>query len=234
MLRIDRICVYIIFLGFIFLIPSVCYIMFIDELSAVLFGGLTLADSIINRNWKRYKVLWLTMAIMTFYALYSTQLNYNTPAYFALDWILELKPLIPLFAIIGISPTFTPADKVILKNISLINSTIMAICLFAGRPLIVPVVFHPAYCGCIIFVSCMTYLYCSITTDGKVHRKDLAVIMAYLIIGLLCAKAKYYGIAILTIYFLFFYRPGIMSHFNFKHGLAAAATLLLILVSTWR
>lgn len=234
MLRVDRICVYIIFAGFIFLIPSVCYIMFIDELCAALFGMLTLADSIINGNWKRYKVLWIAMAIMTFYALYSTQLGYNTPAYFALDWILELKPIIPLLAILGIAPAFTPADKTILKNISLVNATIMAVCLFGGRPLIVPVVFHPAYCGSIIFVSCMMYLYCSITPNGKIEKKDIFIIMAYLAIGALCAKAKYYGIAILTIYFLFIYKPGIMRQLKLKHGIAIVATVILILVATWK
>ncbi len=54
MLRVDRICIWVIILGAAVLTLSYQYIKFIDELCVLLLGSVALLDCFVNRQWKKY------------------------------------------------------------------------------------------------------------------------------------------------------------------------------------
>lgn len=234
MLRIDRICVYIIMLGLIFIVPSIQYIMFIDEFCAMLFGCAALLDCIVNHNWRKYKLLWIVMAIMTFYAIYSvTMVHFNISKAIFVDWIISLKPYVPFIVMFAVAPKFTDADKKIIRGICVFNAAILSLAFCCGHSVVEAIVFHVAYGGAIISVSMMFYLYCSIDINGKISRRDIAIVVAFLAFGLLCAKAKYYGFFVLAIFFLFAYRPGIMRHITPGRVIGMLVVCALVIAVSW-
>jgi len=217
------------------MIPSIQYITFTDELCALLFGVIALCDCIFNNNWKKYRLLWFMMAIMTFYAIYSlTALNENVPIAIITDWIIELKPFVPFCVIFAIEPTFTNQDKRLIKRICIFNSAVLCISLMLGAKATIALVFHLTYAGTIIFTSMLFYLYCSLTPEGQLPKQTRNIITIFLTFGLLCFRSKYYGIYIITIFFLYFYRPGIMRHFSVKHAMALILLAGIVFAVSWK
>ena len=235
MIRIDRVCIYIIILGMIFIIPSILYITFLDELFALILGGIAIFDSVFNNNWKRYRLLWIIIGIITLYAIYSlTCVHFTVPAGIALDWIIELKTFISFIVFFSIKPQLTAKDKQLITYICFFNAIVIGTILFIGHQYVKMVVSHVAYGGSIIFISCVYILYCNIDKEGKIPKKIILYTVAMLTVGLLCTRSKYYGIYILTITFLFFYRPNFFRNFGLRHAIAVAAVFLLVLAASWR
>ncbi len=234
MLRIDRACIYIIMLGMTMLIPSIQYTTNIDELCVMLFGAVAVLDCLFNNNWKRYRLLWIVLLILAFYAVYSlTVVHFNVPRAIALDFIIELKPFVPFIVIFAISPDLTESDKKIFKAICLFNCVILSIAFFMGHKAVELLVFHLTYGGTIIFASTMYYIYCSIDSNGRIPRHDLITALVFLTIGLLCLKAKYYGIYILYLYFFYLYKPGILRNFSLKHAIMLTVLVATLLAVSW-
>ncbi len=234
MLRIDRLCVYVILLGLISLIPSLIYLKFLDELCAAMLGGIALLDCVVNGSWRRYRLLWLLMAIMTFYAIYSlTIVHNNVPIAIFYDWVIELKPYLPFIVLLCIGPKFTTSDKQIICAICWVNAIISIIALLGGKPLTSPILFHPMYGGCIVFISAMFILYCSIDKNGEVPRHTIIILALLLTAGLICGRSKYFGTYVLSIFFLFLYSPGIIKHLNLKHALLIAVVCFAIIAVAW-
>lgn len=219
--------------GLVLLIPSIQYLTFIDELCAYSFLALALFDCTINRNWAKYKLLWILMSILTFYGIYSFILGSNTTSAIALDWIIELKPFIPFAVLLAISPKLTNKDKRLITYISLANASVCALALLGGMELVSKIVFHIMLAGSIIFLSCMLILYCNTNNNGNISRSILVIVTMFLTLGLLCGRSKYYGIYILSIFFLFIYRPGIMRNLNVKHFTIIALIPIFILIAAW-
>lgn len=234
MIRIDRACIYIIMLGMIMLIPSIHYITFIDELSAMLFGCVAISDCLFNNNWKRYRLLWIVILVLAVYAVYSlTVVHFNVPRAIALDFIIELKPFVPFIVIFAINPDLNESDKKIIKTICLFNCVVLSIALFMGHKVVELLVFHLTYGGTIIFASMIYYVYCSIDRNGQIPRQNLLTALAFLTIGLLCLKAKYYGIYVFYIYFFYLYKPGILRNFSLKNAILLTSLVLLIIAVSW-
>lgn len=227
MLRVDRLSVCVVMFGLIFLIPSVVYFDKTDELTAVALIAIAGLDIVVNGNFRKYKgLLWL-MGILGAYAAYSLTLPYNTPRYIATDWVIQLKSFASFFILLAIAPQFTDRDKTIIRGITLVNMAVMSIALCCGNTVVKMLVFHPTYAGTIIFISAAFYVYCSIDCEGSVPRRAIQIVTVALLIGCLCMKAKYLGSVVLTFYFMYIYRTGMMRRFNLKH----LVTLLLICAS---
>ena len=234
MLRLDRITVYLVIAGFITMIPAVQYLTSIDELLSILFAVIGVWDSITNNRWKRYSFLWILLGVMMFYLIYSfTAVHFNTTRAIFFDFLVELKPYLPVAVILAIRPKLNHADRKIIKGIALFNSVLMAAGLVLGNSVTAALVFHPTYSGIIILISALFYLYCSINENGQVSRRDLRLAIIIITSGLLCLRAKYYGIYIFVIYFFFLYKPGIMRHFNIKHTIGLIALFMIVVAVSW-
>lgn len=234
MLRLDRITAYIIIAGLITIIPAVQYTTSIDEMLSSLLLGVGLLDCITNNRWRDYGFLWALMGIMIFYLIYSfTAVHFNTARSILFDLTVQLKPYIPVAVILAIKPKFNTLDRKIIKKVAVINSLILSIGLILGNKVTVSLVFHPTYSGIIILISALFYLYCSIDENGQVSQKTLKFVFLIISTGLLCLRAKYYGIYIFVIFFFFLYKPGIMRHFTLKHTIGFVALFLIVLAVSW-
>lgn len=234
MLRIERICVYIIMLGLILLIPSIQYISYLDEFGALLFGCIAALDCVVNRNWRKYKLLWIVMAIMAFYAVYSvTMVHFNVLKAVMLDWVITIKPFLPFIVMFAVAPRFTESDKRIIRGICVFNAAFLSAAFCCGHSVVEAIVFHVTYGGTAIFASMMFYLYCSIDSDGKISRRDIVTALVLLTFGLLCTRAKYYAIYVLVLYFLYVYRPGMLRQITPLRAIGLLFIGVLVLAVSW-
>lgn len=234
MLRIDRICVYIIMLGLILIVPSIQYISYLDEFGALMFGCVAALDCIVNRNWGKYKLLWIVMAIMAFYAIYSvTMVHFNVAKAVMLDWVITIKPFLPFIVMFAVAPKFTDADKKIIRGICVFNAAILSFAFCCGHSVVEAIVFHVTYGGTAIFASMMFYLYCSIDSNGKISRRSIVAAIIFLTFGLLCTRAKYYGSYVLVLYFIFAYRPGMLRQLTPFKILGLLLIGALVLAVSW-
>lgn len=236
MLRIDRVAIWTFIVAFALLVPSIEYLNYLDELVAVVLLLLAVADSIINRGaWRRYRLLWITLGIMLFYAVYSmTAVSYTTPMPIIIDILIESKPFIALFVMMTIRPRLTQTDMTILKCIAVINVIICAAVLPLPNRIVQTVFQHVSYGGIFIFLSTLVFIGCSIGRDGTVpaHSKVVIVILATL--GLLCGRSKYYAEYVMTLFFLFAYRPGLIRRLTFKHMVMMTLVVALVVAVTWK
>lgn len=234
MLRLDRIAVYLTIVGLLTIMPAVQYTSSIDELLAFLFLGVGVLDCIFNNRWSSYKFLWILLIGMAFYAVYSfTAVHFNTTRAIIFDIIVELKPYLPVAVILVIKPKFNELDRKIIKWIAVFNTIVLSIGLVLGEAVTAALVFHPTYSGIIIFISALYYLYCSIDENGKVNKKDIKYFVIFITAGLLCLRAKYYGIYVLSIYFIYFYQPGILRHFTLRHALGVLLVFAIVVAVSW-
>lgn len=235
MLRLDRICIYLLMFGIILLIPSYTMITFIDELLSFSMLAIALVDCIANGVWKKYKLLWIFIGIFTFYAIYSIFfLNYNTPKYIWIDWIIGLKPYIPFTVFLAIGPKFTESDKRHIRLISIINCSITFIILLGGYRTITPVFVNPSFASQVAFISATFFIYCSRDQiSGAIPRKNKIIAIIMLCVGLYSLKAKYFGEFIISAFLLTLYKPGTFRKFSIKHASILLAIGLAILGASW-
>lgn len=234
MLRADRICIWIFILGLLFLIPDYMFLRYVDELSAVALGAMAILDSVLNGNWRRYRLLWVIIGIMTFYAIYSVLfLSFNTVKYIIVDWIIELKPYIPWVVFFAIRPTLKESDRQIIKYISLFNIVVSFLIALGGYSAVVATIGHISIAGQVVFVSTLAYAYCSIDEFGGISKSNLIAILLFFTMGLVCTRSKYYVEYICAIFFFVFYRPGVLRKLNLKHLMAFIALGLLIVFVSW-
>lgn len=235
MLRTDRICVGIFIFGFLFLIPSIWYIKFIDELCAALYGGLALLDCVANGNFRRYRLLWMVLAVFSAYAIYSmTCVHFNSPLYVLMDLVIEMKSYVSFLVVMAVNPKFTDDDKALLRKIAIVNSSIIALSFLGGYKLVELVVFHVAFAGIVIFVSMLFYIYASIDKDGQLSKRNLYTVCFFLLVGIACTRSKYYGEVVLLLFFLFLYKPMMLKKISAKQVCVVGATMLLVFIVSWK
>lgn len=205
---------------------------FLDELLAFFMMCLVFLDVIINKQYKKYKLLWIVIGIMTFYAVYSlTWVSYNTPRAILQDFIVQLKPFCYFFVSYAVVPKFDYKIRFIIKKICILNVLVVLFCIVTG--LVPDVLFHVLYIGLIAVVSFLAYLYSSIDRNGQISRNDIIILLLLLTIGLAGTRTKFYGEFIIALYLLFVYRPGIMKEIKMKHILSLISVVVLVLVVAW-
>lgn len=234
MLRTDRLCVWIMIMGLTFLVPSYSYVKFNDEICSMSLFCVAALDCLVNGAWRRYRLLFFIVAVMCFYTVYTLIFkSYNTPGYVLMDGIIEIKPYIPFAVFFAVRPSFTRMDKSIVKTICTVNAAFVSIALFIGADAIEITVYHISYIGLTLFISAMLYLFCSIREDGSISVKVIAVALLMLTVGLGGTRSKYYGIYVLSLFFLFAYRPGMLRSFSVKNLIIALLASGLVVAVAW-
>lgn len=171
---------------------------------------------------------------MILYAIYSVVFaKFNVIQAIVLDLVISLKPFVPFIVMFAVGPRFVELDKQIMRGVCLINAILSIIALCCGYGVVKLIYFHPMYCGAVIFVSLMFFLYCNMDKNGQVSRISLIFVVILLALGLLCTRAKYFGEFVLAMFFLFAYRPGIMRQLTLKRALGLLAVGVLIIAVSW-
>lgn len=206
---------------------------FLDELLVFFMMGVVFLDVVVNKQYKKYKLLWIVTGIMSFYAVYSLLwVSYNTPKAIMYDFIAQMKPFCYFCVSYAVVPKFENKTKTLLKFICILNSIIVLICFVSG---LTKIVFYiVTYYGLVSIVSAMVYLFCSVDEKGKVARKDITIIVIMLVVGLVSTRAKYYGEFVLSLYMLFIYKPGFLKKVNIKQVSLFVVILCVVLAVSWQ
>lgn len=235
MLSINRVYIYLLLLGIIFLIPSIRFITFLDELLSFSMFGVALFHCVTTGAWQRYRLLWIIIGIMSCYAIYSLAfLDNNTAKFILIDWIIELKPYIPFAVFLVAGPQFSELDKKIIRVLCLTNTAIVFFVLLAGNGVIAPIFTNPTFAAQIAFICSLLYLYCARDKEtGKISHRNRWITIAILSVGLLSLKAKYFAMFIPSLYLLTIYKPGTFRKFDIKHAITIIVILAMVLIATW-
>ncbi len=234
MLKADRICIRIFIIGFAMLLPSTLAVKFIDELCSFMILGVALTDCVLNGRWSRYRLLWTIMGIITAYALYSLLfLSYNRPIAIAVDWIIQLKPFIPFAVFYAIAPELTAREKRTLSIIAGINAVILSVLMVCGHEVIKATIDHVTYAGSACLMCGLVMVWCSLDEAGRPSRAALIFAAVILTIGLGCTRAKYYGIYLISMFFLYIYKPGMLRDMRAGHMCMIAVLLIGVLAVSW-
>ncbi len=203
-----------------------------DELGVLFMAMLIALDLIINRDFKRYVALFGVVAVMAAYAIYSiTALDFNTPKAILLDFIIELKPFVAFFIGYSIRPQFKPWERQVLKGTTR-AITVLLIFLFLTST-VTYVLFHVTYFGAVAFICFLIHLMASVRSDGTIARSDLYCSLGILAVGLLCTRSKYYGEAVVSLFMLFVYKPGMFRKVTAKQVCIVVALIAMVLLVSW-
>ena len=234
MIRLDKLCNWLIIICLAGLLPSIVFIKYLDEIGSFVFLAIALADCLLNRNFKRYIPLFILMGVMLFYLVYTLLFkSYNTAPYVLMDFVLEIKPFLPLLVIMGIRPVLSATEKSTIKTICVVNAVLVLPMYFLSNYMMEQLVGHLAYCGAAAFISSLFYLFCSIKPDGSIDKHDKLIAMALLACGVPCMKAKFLGEAVLMIFFVWIYKPMMFHGFKPQYMLVALLLVGVLTAVSW-
>ena len=90
MVRLDKLCNWLIIICLAGLLPSIVYIKYLDEVGSFVFLAIAVLDCLLNRNFKRYIPLFMLIGVMFFYLAYTLLFkSYNTAPYVLMDFVLS-------------------------------------------------------------------------------------------------------------------------------------------------
>ena len=233
MIRLDKICIWTLIVCFAGMIWSGSLVKPIDEMACYTLLAMGLMDCIVNHRWRAYRPLLLVIAIMAGYVVYSTFKGFNTLPYIVMDAIIELKPFVPFMVILVIKPQLNLTERRVLKGIAIVN--IITVLVLYAMPVFrdYTLQLHLMFLGTTCFISMLVYLYCSIDEQGHVSPADMTAVLVMLVVGLGCARAKYYGEAVLAIFFLLLYRPGMSRGVKPGYWLLSLMVLVAVGMVSW-
>lgn len=235
MFKADRLIIVLFLVTVPMLLASNMFVNYFDEAATLFLALFAVIDSTINKRWKQYAGLWIFLGIMTFYAVYSiTTVHFNSPPYILLDVLLESKPFVTFFTFFAIAPDFTTKEKTLLRIVAVTTGGLSILILMAGYKFIITMLGHPYTAGSLAFLGAICYWYGSIDSDGNMSKRDRLIVMALLCGGLLCTRSKYYGNFVLSVFFLYFYRPGLLKHLNIKHVTMVLSLFVLVVAVAWK
>ena len=105
----------------------------VDELLLLLFLLVIALDLIVNRDFVRYKSLFVLEGIFLFYFVFSVLFrDFNTVGAIINDFILEQKAFVPFIIAYAMAPRFTAKMKATLKTLSIATAIILAL-LFCSK-----------------------------------------------------------------------------------------------------
>lgn len=233
MLRTDRLAVWILIGAFALIIPSIEFLKFTDELGCLLLGVLAVAQCLVEGRWRMFRLLWVIIGVFAFYLIYTLIFcRFNTPAAACADFVIELKPYVPFAVMLGLAPTLTVVELTVLRWLAVANATAATVIMLTG--LTETAIHHPLYGGAVIFVSMLVYVYTVATlNDGRLPVRDLIAATAMILCGLACTRSKYYGEAVVALFFLWVYRPGMLRRIGFRQIATVGALLALVAAVAW-
>lgn len=234
MLRIDRICIYLFIFTLAMLIPGAKYVGWAGSLATLLFAGIAIFDCLVNRHWRRYRLLWIIMAIMTAYAVYSLFLPYNNIRAIASDWIIQQKPFLPFVVMLAVRPSITGADRVAIKIISIVNVVLTLVVWSLGIKAVEAVMQHISYVGLTIFTSALAFYLAAINPEGRVDRRDLIATVVMILAGLVCGRSKYFGSAVFAVFMMVFYTPDMLRRYGKRAIAMFGLMVVLVAIVGWQ
>ncbi len=234
MLRIDRICIYLFIFTLAMLIPGAKYVGWAGSLATLLFAGIAIFDCLVNRHWRRYRLLWIIMAIMTAYAVYSLFLPYNNIRAIASDWIIQQKPFLPFVVMLAVRPSLTGADRVAIKIISIVNVVLTLVVWSLGIKAVEAVMQHISYVGLTIFTSALAFYLAAINPEGRVDRRDLIATVVMILAGLVCGRSKYFGSAVFAVFMMVFYTPDMLRRYGKRAIAMFGLMVVLVAIVGWQ
>ena len=108
MLSINKIYGWLFVFALLIQIPSVHLFKFTDEILVVFMMSLVFLDVVLNKQYKKYKMLWAIMGVMAFYMIYSLVfVSYNTPKAILQDFVAQIKPFCYFFISYSIAPSLS-------------------------------------------------------------------------------------------------------------------------------
>jgi len=215
-------------------LASYTVVKFYDELLTLLMIAIAVCDSCINNRWKQYAGLWTVAGVMGFYIIYSlTVVHFNELRYILMDALIESKPYIAFFTFFAIAPRLNDVDKHCIRGLTLGVAGVVTIVMLCGFSVIVAILTHQAVAGATVFLLAMAFWLASTSSNERGDYRNRIMVLTILCAGLLCTRSKYYGYFVIAVFFLFFYNPGILKHFKFKHVLLLAAVAALIIAVSW-
>ena len=204
-----------------------------DELGVLFMLILIGLDMAVNRDFVRYKGMFIVAGILSLYALYSLFfLNFNTGKAILVDFVIESKPFVPFFISFAIAPRYTHKECQIMKASALLLAFVLLLIFVTG--LTHAILFHVAYLGSTAFICFLTYIFCSIRSDGTIKRRDIILACTILAIGLCCTRSKYFGEAVMALFFLFLYRPGMFKQIKMKQVVTICLVFAAVLAVSWQ
>ena len=232
MLSINKIYSWLFVIALLIQIPSIHLMKFLDELLVVFMMSLVFLDVLVNKQYAKYKVLWVVFGVMFFYALYTFVFRtYNIPKAICIDFIAQLKPFCYFCVSYAVVPKLGRNIKILLKNICVFNSIIVLFCFLMG--LTEDVFFHVTYLGLVSVISFMVYIICSIDENNKLSKRDLIIALMLLTIGLVSTRTKFYGEYIVALYLLLLYTPGVLKKKQTGNIIVGIIVLGVMLVVSW-
>lgn len=233
MIRLDKICTWSLIICLAGMIWSGSLVKWLDELVCYTLLAAGVLDCVVNRRWRDYRPLLLTLAVMAVYIVYSSFKPYNTLPYIVMDAIIELKPFVPLMVVLAIRPQITRGEKAIIKVVTLVN-TATVLALYA-MPVFrqFTINLHIMFLGASCMVNLVVWVYCSLDDEGRISWSDMAAALAILAIGLGCTRAKYYGQAVVAVFFLLLYRPAMFRDVRRGGWLVAIVVVAAVVAAGW-
>lgn len=207
MVRTDRLAIWILIVTFVLLIPGIRFLKLTDELACAALLTLACADTIANGRAARFQAA----VVCNSHRLFLSPLHFGIlplQHHQAVcgDFIIEMKPYIPFAVMLGLAPRPTVTELTVLKWSAVGNAAAATLCMLCGTT--DAVLYHPLYGGAVIFISMLVYVYScwALEPTGRGARRCLAVATVMILCGLACTRSKYYGEAVVALFFLWVYR----------------------------
>lgn len=214
---------------------SATFVSISDEAVVALLVATAVVDCLFNRRWRSYTVLWVVMGVMLFYVGYTlTFKSYNTAPYVLLDALLSPKPMLAFAVMVGAGITFDDLDKRVVRWLCIVGLCLMCLVMAGGFKVQKAVCGHPCDAGMTVYLYVMAFLAVTVDGQGRWLRRDMALAVAWLCVGLLCTRAKYYAEFVLTLFFLLLYRPRMIKNLTVSRVVGLAALCLIIVAVVWR
>lgn len=178
------------------LIPCVAIMPYIDECLVVAFGLIMVYDCMRQGKPGRYRLAWIVTSVMTVYAVYSLIIASNSAVAIAVDYVVQLKPLLPFAIVLVTGLHLTPSQRIALRCIAVAN--VLSILWIVSLPEreMTEIIRHEMYVGSTVFVSAVAYWMCGMDEHGDYSPGTLAAVLAMLAAGCVCGRAKYYASAL--------------------------------------
>ncbi|WP_297928057.1 O-antigen ligase family protein [uncultured Coprobacter sp.] len=200
----------------------------VDELLMLLLLCFSGIHILTTKEISNYRGLFLVLGILFVYLFHSLfNLKINTPKAVVTDFVIQLKPLIAFYCTYAIAPEFSVKQKKILRNICLFLSFVMLTVCLLGQ--LKTVFFHVSYAGINMTIIASLFYLC-----GKDTSKNRIFTILLLSIGLFGTRSKFYGLFVLAIFILFWFKPEMLKKIRLKYILISIIILIGIIFVSWR
>ena len=190
--------VFFIIIGYIFgvVLYDFLPLSWFDEFMAVSLVG------VYFYRWKFYEVthkkeLLIFFCISLFYLIYSFYIKSNVPKAILSDYIVQIKPYLGFFCVLGINPYIDDNKKQVLKKITYLVFAILVVTGLSHK-LMYLVFGHPSRFATTAIINGLLYW----LSIDKIERKEFLTLILLVSIGFISGRSKFYGFFIILIILL--------------------------------